>query len=260
MDWSKTKTIFIVTFLILNIFLGYQLMEKKDRSELDVIAEASIEEHLEAEQITYVELPKEQPKEGTYISGKTKFFTLEDIKDLKNQEINIDTKALLQAKLNEPYKITESNFEPKLEQFLKDHVLNGESYELWKVDEEVGNIILFQKYEGKIFYNDAKNISGLLVLKINKDKEITSYQQTMLYSFEEYDKKEILPAIKAIENLYKNDHLKSGSKVTKIELGYYPLVQLSESQVLAPTWHIVVDSQVDYYVNAFEGQILEIME
>ncbi|KPC98224.1 Two-component system YycFG regulatory protein [Geobacillus sp. BCO2] len=29
MDWSKTKTIFIIVFLILDCFLGYQFMEKR---------------------------------------------------------------------------------------------------------------------------------------------------------------------------------------------------------------------------------------
>ncbi|MBD8071264.1 two-component system regulatory protein YycI [Bacillus sp. PS06] len=258
MDWSKTKTIFIITFLILNLFLAFQFIEKRDRSELDIISEASIEEQLEVEQITYDELPKE-PKEGSYISGKPKFFTEADVQQMKGQEVNIDSPALLQSKLVEPITLTEANLTTKLQQFLKDYVLNGELYTIWEVDQE-GSIVFFQQYENKVFFNEASNISGLLVVDLNENSEIVSYKQTMLVDFEEYDQKEILPAIRAIENLYENGHLKSGSHVTKIELGYYPLVQLSESQILAPTWHIAVDEKTDYYVNAFEGQILEIME
>jgi regulatory protein YycI of two-component signal transduction system YycFG len=258
-DWSKTKTIFIITFLILDLFLAFQFIEKRNRSELDVISESSIEEQLEAEEITYEELPKEA-KEGTYISGKPKFFSAEDVLKMKGQVVNIDSPALLQSKLNEPIKLTESNLTTKVQQFLNDFVLNGNSYTLWEVDQEAGSIILFQQYENRVFYNEASNISGFLVVDLNDQNEIISYKQTMLVDFEEYDQKEILPAIKALENLYKNGHLKSGSAVTNIKLGYYPLVQLSESQILAPTWHIVVDEKVDYYVNAFEGQILEIME
>ncbi|MFC4321721.1 two-component system regulatory protein YycI [Litchfieldia salsa] len=259
MDWSKTKTIFIITFLILDLFLALQFIEKRNRSELDVLSEASIEEQLETEEITYDELPK-QPKEGTYISGKPKFFSSEDVLKMKGQEVNIDSPAILQSKLNEPIKLTGSNVTAKLQQFLKDYVLNGDSYTLWEVDQETGSIIFFQQYQNKVFYNETSNISGLLIAYVNDKNEIISYRQTMLMDFEEYDKKEILPAIKALENLFKNGHLKSGSEVTNIKLGYYPLVQLSESQILAPTWHIVVDDKIDYYVNAFEGQILEIME
>jgi regulatory protein YycI of two-component signal transduction system YycFG len=259
MDWSNTKTIFIITFLILDIFLAYQFAEKRNRSELDMITEAGIEEQLQTEEITYKELPKE-PKEGTYISGKTKLFSINDIKNFKNQEFNLDNPAILKSVLKNPIRILEKGNSSKLDQFLKENIISGDSYKLWKIDEDAGNIILFQQYQDKIFYNNTSNLSGLLLINLNDNQEVTSYQQTMLVNFEEYDKKEILPALKALENLYKNDHLMSGSDVTNIELGYYPLEQLSESQILAPTWRIEVDSKVDYYVNAFEGQILEILE
>ena len=62
MDWSKTKTIFIITFLILDCFLGYQFMEKRNSSQLDVLLEATIEDQLKANGITYVQLPKEITK------------------------------------------------------------------------------------------------------------------------------------------------------------------------------------------------------
>ncbi|MCA1032279.1 two-component system regulatory protein YycI [Bacillus timonensis] len=261
MDWNKTKTIFIITFLVLDLFLGYQFIEKRNSRQLDIITEASIDEKFEAEEITYVELPKVQ-KEGTYISGKPKLFTSEDAKLLEKQQIiNLENPAILQSILKEPYKLSKENLKMRLNQFLKENVLQGESYVLWKIDEQTGTLALFQTYKGKTFYSIPNNISAMLLININEEYEIISYKQTMLVDIvEEYDKEEILPAIKALENLYKNDYLKSGSDVTKVELGYYPLVQLSDSQVLTPTWHIIVDNKVDFYVNAFEGQIIEILE
>lgn len=80
MDWSKTKTIFIIAFLILDCFLGYQFMEKRNNSQLDVILETTIEEQLEANGINYVELPKEITK-ATYVSGESKKFTDAEIKN-----------------------------------------------------------------------------------------------------------------------------------------------------------------------------------
>jgi len=260
-EWSNAKTIFIITFLILNLFLTYQFNEKRDRSELDLITKASIEEKLAAEEIIYKELPKD-PEESMYISGKPKFFDEESIKNFKNQEINIDNPALLQSILKQPFKLSNSVTEadPKIQQFLKEYVLESDSYKLWNIDEENGTILFFQHYKNQIFYNTSSNISGLLLVNFNQDKEVISYQQTMLVSFEEYENKEIISALKALEFLYQNDYLKPGSEVTKVELGYYPLEQLSESQILAPTWHIIVNGKTDYYVNAFEGQIFEIME
>lgn len=44
--------------------------------------------------------------------------------------------------------------------------------------------------------------------------------------------------------------------MTKIEIGYYGLVQFTASQVLTPTWHIVVNEKKDYFIHGFEGQII----
>ncbi|MDF0728060.1 two-component system regulatory protein YycI [Cytobacillus sp. S13-E01] len=255
-DWSKTKTIFIVTFLILDLVLIYQFIEKRSLSQLDLIREASIEEQLETEEITYVELPK-QPVEGTYISGKSKIFLSEDINRLKNQEIILEDPTILRATFTEPIKFTDTNFSSKLNQFLKDQIISGESYVFWDYNEDTKTIILFQQYNNDVFYNNPR---GLLAIYLNDNNEIVSYMQTLLMEIEEYDNEEILSAIQSLEYLYRTDYLKYGSKVTKIELGYYPLVNLSQSQFLTPTWHIVVDDKTDYYVNAIEGQIIEIQE
>jgi regulatory protein YycI of two-component signal transduction system YycFG len=52
--------------------------------------------------------------------------------------------------------------------------------------------------------------------------------------------------------------LKKKDKVTDVEFGYYTFdLPLLNSQVLAPTWHIVVNGDTSYFVNAFEGQIIK---
>ncbi len=43
MEWNKTKTIFIIAFLILDIFLGYQFFEKRSSSEYEVIKNSNVE-------------------------------------------------------------------------------------------------------------------------------------------------------------------------------------------------------------------------
>lgn len=264
MDWSKTQSLFIVTFLILNIFLGYQLIEKKNSSQLDLLKELSIDEQLAGQEITYAPLPKE-PKEGTYISGKIKLFTKEDVANLKNQEVNYDSGALLQGIFKSPIKLISLKDEAYISQIVKENIILGNSYEVWKVDETAGRVVLFQHYKNQVIFNqissvDGKamlNLSGVLVLNVNKNHEVVSYQQTLLTDFKEFEKEEIQTPIKTLGLLLENGHLKWGSHVSKMEIGYYPLVPLSESQVLTPTWHIVVDNQKDLYVNAIEGQIIE---
>ncbi|THE10821.1 transcriptional regulator [Bacillus timonensis] len=254
MDWSKTKSVFIITFLILNIFLGYQLVQKRDNSQLDAIAERTIDEKLADEEITYEALPKE-PKELSYISGKVQIFSVDDVKKLKNQEVNIETAGVLRGKLSDPIKISLTD-QVKIHQFVKDHLLDGEKYIVWSVNEETGTIVLVQQHNNYKIFDPSLNISGVIYLYVNDEHEVVSYEQTLISDFEEHKLEELISPIKTLENLYDNYHIKSGSHVSKVEIGYYPLVPNSESQLLAPTWHVVIDEEIEIYVNAIEGQIL----
>lgn len=253
LDWSKTKTIFIITFLILDIFLGYQFIQKKNSSQLDVILEATIEEQLEADGITYVDLPKEITK-ATYVSGKSKTFTEEEVKNLPNQQVETANETVLQAHFIKPVPLQDPKDGYRLTEFLRQNIIAGDQYAFWKYDEDLRALIYFQQYEGKTIY---KNISSMLLIYVNDQNEMVGYEQTLLIDLEKNEKKqEILPAIKALETLYKRNYLKPGDQVTKIDLGYYALVQFTTSQVLTPTWHVVVNGKTDYYVNAFEGQVI----
>jgi regulatory protein YycI of two-component signal transduction system YycFG len=253
LDWSKTKTIFIITFLILDIFLAYQFIQKRSSSQLNVMLETTIEEQLEVNGITYVEPPKEITK-AAYLSGKSKIFTDEEVKKLSNQQAVISNQPILKVLFTKPIPLSNPKDQYFLNDFIKRNIISGENYSFWKFDEKAKEILFFQKYNGKVIY---KNANSMLVLHLNEKNEIISYEQTLLNDLEEYEKQEIVSAIKAIETLYKKDHLKPGDHVTNIQLGYYALVQFTaSSQVLTPTWRIVVNGNKDYYVNAFEGQVI----
>jgi regulatory protein YycI of two-component signal transduction system YycFG len=255
-DWSKTKTIFIITFLILDLFLAYRFLEKRDEGQLDMITETSIEEQLADEKITYTRLPKTIAK-ATYLNAKSKVFSDKEIKKLKKQDVTLLNKNVLQGTFEEPIPIPFSNVSSRLEQFLKEHILYGDFYTLWNVDTENKTITFYQQYKGKVIYDNASG-SAMVVVHLNDKNEIVSYEQSFLSNIEKMDdSQEILPPMKAIENLFQKNELTSGSKITKVELGYYTFSPLSNSQVLTPTWHIVVDEKVEYFVNAFEGQIIK---
>lgn len=214
--------------------------------------ETTIEEQLEANGITYVEPPKEITK-AAYLSGKSKIFTDKEVKKLSNQKVIISNQPILEVSFIKPIPLSNPKDQYFLDNFIKRNIISGENYSFWKFDEKEKEILFFQKYNGKVIYT---NDNSMLVLRLNENNEIVSYKQTLLHDLEEYEKQEIVPAIKAIETLHEKNHLKPGDHVTNVELGYYALVKFTASQVLTPTWHIVVNGKEDYYVNAFEGQVI----
>ncbi|WP_342433729.1 two-component system regulatory protein YycI [Neobacillus sp. FSL H8-0543] len=256
MDWSKIKTIFILTFLILDVYLLYQFMEIRDANKYEFIMKASIEDKLKLDEIQIdVELPK-APIKDQYLSAKPKMFANADTENLEGEKRQVkNPSTTLQVILEKPIQLN-VKFEPsELTSFINDSVLFGEEYQFWKKDDEKKVIIYFQKYKGMPLY---ENISGKLTFNYNSENQIVSYDQSYLEEIDELkEKEEILTPLQAIETLHQKGVLKPKSKITKIELGYSTLIQLAASQVLAPTWRFVVDNGESLFVNAFEGHIIQ---
>lgn len=260
MDWSKIKTIFIITFLVLNGYLASEFYKIYNASQYDYMSETSFENKLKTEEIEYVELPK-NIKNDSYLSATPKIFTREEIEELlntllKGQNITIKNETMIESIFVSPIKVTGELNSLELNLLLTNNVFQGEQYRFWEVDEHNKTITYYQQFEGKPFY---KNINGELIFYLNDHREVIGYRQTLLEDFEELSEEEsILQPMKAIEILYEKGKLRFGSKITKVEPGYYTLVHLTSSQVLTPVWRFVVNEEVNLFVNAIEGQIIEL--
>lgn len=256
MDWSKIKTIFIITFLILDVYLLFQFMKIRDANKYEMITETSFDDKLKADEIKLeIELPKD-PIKNQYLSAKPRTFTKGDLAKLKGQSASLkEPGTTLMVNLEKPVQL-DDKFEPaKLATFLKENILFGDHYQFWEKDDKKHTITYFQQYEKSPLY---QNINGMITFTVNADNQIISYQQTYLEGMEKLTaQEEVLRPLKAIETLHQKGILQPKSKITKIEMGYSTLIQLAASQVLAPTWRIVVDDKESLFVNAFEGQIIE---
>nr|WP_295974967.1 two-component system regulatory protein YycI [uncultured Bacillus sp.] len=258
MDWSKIKTIFIISFLILDIYLVYEFFKIQVTNEYEIQTEAPIDKWLKADEIKYESLPTGYVEEY-YLKARPKVFTKKDIEKpiLSDQTINIISDTLLESVLNKPIKIKEK-FEPSdLSSLIKAHILYGDQYRFWKKDNESRTITYYQQYKGKSFY---QNINGELKFKFNEDNEIISYEQTFLSEIKEMSESEkIIQPIKALETLYRGGYLEPKSMITEVELGYYTLVPLSDTtQVLNPAWCFVINDEERLFVSAFEGKVVDL--
>lgn len=257
MDWSRIKTIFIVAFLVLDVFLMTQLSKKYETNKLEELKDVSFEEKLKVDGIEYSQLPKE-PAKDQYMSANTKNFKKEELALLKNQDVKVLEGKRLESTLKEPYSIGSKFEESDFANFVKSHVLFGDQYGFWEYDKDAGTITYFQKYKDKLFFN---NVTGRIIFHLNENHKVVSYEQTMLEKIEPIsEKEEILSAMRTIEALHRKGNLKPDSKIKKAEPGYYTLVNMPESQVLTPTWHFIVERdkvKEHLLVNAIDGQVFQ---
>ncbi|RNF39913.1 two-component system regulatory protein YycI [Planococcus salinus] len=260
MDWSKTKTIFIIVFSILNIFLYLLYVERYTESEkVGILGDATIEEKLKADTIAYPELPEEVDQEP-YVLGTAKVFETKDIAT-EGIQVRITDDTKLTVTLNSPLALNEVEEGEPVEEFVSEHVYEGEEYVLWNVDEEKNEAIFFQEINDKTLYHSD---SGKLVLHWNEDEEVTHYEQTI---FEEITPQELLkdviPPMQALQTLYQRTMLPSDSEIDFVTLGYSAHVRISDgTQMFLPTWRVKVTledgSSENYFVNAFKDGVLEL--
>lgn len=264
MDWSKTKTIFIIVFSILNVFLySVYINNYNEEQELEVLGESNIESDLKNANISVGNLPVSTEK-VTYVSGKINTFDNFDFDQVtRNQIITVSDNMIIEGTMKKPEKLEALN-DKTLTEFLKRTVFKGEEYRLWQINKSAREATFFQVMNDKtIFYNQSATIK----VYWSEKEEITKYEQTMFGSLKAVGEKSMLiKPIQAIKTIFEKGYLKDHTTISFVNLGYSTLVPLTETQVLSPTWHIramVPDEngrkkQQDFFVNAVDNQILDI--
>lgn len=269
MDWNKTKTIFIIVFSILNVFLYSMYVNSyNEGKKVEVLGQTNIEDELKASHIQVDSLPTDV-KEIAYISGKTKTFDDTDIAPLQdNQTFVIDANGLtLTSMLKTPYPLQKINA-TTLSTFVETYAPEGSNYKLFSIDKEKRIALFFQTIQKHtIFYNESAYIKVMW----NDNDEITSYVQTAFKNLTTFgEKNALISANQAVKTLFEKGYLPEYAHVKSAELGYSTLVPLTETRVLSPTWRIHVELQaedgkmkeVDLFVNAnaVDGQYIDMQE
>ncbi|RSD22310.1 two-component system regulatory protein YycI [Mesobacillus subterraneus] len=257
MDWSRIKTIFILTFLVLDVYLVYQFMNTRDAAQYEVVKEATLEERLKNDDIRYNDLPEAKEKEH-YLSVRTKVFTTEELEQIKGQSVSLGDGTSIEANLEKPFKLS-SKFQPaELSTFIKGNIYAGEQYKFWSKNDEAGTITYYQEHDNKTFYY---NSNAKLTFYFNENNEVSSYKQTYLEIIDELsDEEETITPLRAMETLYKKGLLKPKSNITDVKLGYSTLVSLTASHVVTPTWRIEVNGKENLFVHAFEGRVIPLTD
>lgn len=260
MDWSRTKSIFIIVFSILNIFL-YNLYVKSytEAENYSVLTESAVDERLAGDRITYPDDLSTEMESEPYISGTRKVFIKDDV-PIADTRVAIMEDHLLNVAFNEPIRLGDEKNKESLEAFLDSNIYEGDEYVLWDVMEEENMAIFYQEIEGKTLYHSD---SGKVTLFWNDAGEAVRYEQTIFTDLvENAQNKEVIPPKRAIETLYQKGMLQQNSTVTSVTLGYSVYVAVSDNtRMFLPTWRVIVEledgSTADYFVNAIKDGVID---
>ncbi|MEW9699587.1 two-component system regulatory protein YycI [Paenibacillus sp. SI8] len=239
MNWGRAKTILIVSFLLLNIILGFQLWSTNRSNQTEIAADSSgtVEELnrvLRSKNIRLTDdLPTDLPKMKVITVRFDESFKPGDRKSLKTpmSMANILGKAAskeVQARSEIPH------------------------FDLYQFDSVTSKngVFLFNQLYSKLPLFDVN-----VELK-EQNGEITSYRQTYVEveSGVEQTEQKLIPAQLAVRSLVEN-YLNEGSIITEVRLGYHGQRYNSPTQPMFPHWRVTIDNGDIYYLQAFNGAV-----
>ncbi|MFF2483544.1 two-component system regulatory protein YycI [Paenibacillus sp. NPDC058071] len=240
MDWGRAKNVLILTFLLLNILLGYQLW-------------GDIREQLNANKNT-AELPPETltiMKQKRIELDATLPLDTPKLRDLTYQLQNggSDRQDTVQLKMPVDSRIifTEKDLLnqlggqiPDLAQYRFDLLMSTDQvFVLYKM---VDNHPMFD-VRLELYYSNQK---------------ITAYKQMRVEVLGSGEAKEqtVLPASKAVAPFIERN-LPNGSIIRDIQLGYHGQTFDTDTQVSAPYWRVVLEDGLVYYIHAISGEVAQ---
>ncbi|MFD2615295.1 two-component system regulatory protein YycI [Paenibacillus gansuensis] len=237
MDWGKAKTVLILSFLMLNVLLGFQLWndykETRSSPSFNGLTE-DIQAIMQQKQIRLgldTKIPKETPSLQITVTFNQTVSTEQQVP----LDPQIETKAVFNRK--------------QLEKALQGKAEHTEHYELDPVTSGGGVFVLQQMYGGYPLFEMKMKL-------YHENQKITAFSQS--YADKPLGngepKQQVLSAYKAVGRVIEN-YLPNGSAIQDVRLGYHGQSFNSPVQVLAPYWRIAIEGGGIYYVHAISGAV-----
>lgn len=246
MDFKKIENIFLITFLLLNIYL---LVSYFNRNDIQQASSSSGQVNLirEMEQIG-IELPTLQEEERNvfYVQADSNQLLEENVDQLENQAGSVaEDGSLYTSILSDPIEIegnpddgfTEQDYANLNAFMINGSVLFGEEYTYLRYDRSQNRFVYAQEVEGIPVADGTSEVS----LFYGSDGNIISYQQTFAGPMiPQGSTQTIITDRQAIEVLFQNNEISSNSIVGQPILSYYRTLHLEDLSMYGPVWYIPV--------------------
>ncbi|CAM3206548.1 two-component system regulatory protein YycI [Paenibacillus lupini] len=243
MDWGRAKSVLIISFLLLNVLLGYQVW-------------SNVGEQLNANKNS-AELPTEtytfMKQKGIELSANLPVETPK-LRDLTYMLRSGPFEELPETKLDTPVDSRIIFSEKDLIKTLGSQIIDLDKYKFDPAMTRDGVFVLYRMADNRPMF-DVK-----LELYYSNQK-ITGFRQVRidLTGPGEAKVQMVLPASKAMAPFIERN-LPDGAVITDIQLGYHGQVFDTETQVSAPYYRVLLEDGNEYYIHAINGEVAQVKE
>lgn len=264
MDWSKAKTYLILTFLLLDIVLGYQYWRLRDEQASYV--QSFTEQLQDVRQLLaaqkwdlQTEVPRNTPEMGflhvRYFGGSQAEW---------QKQVGGADRLLYKAPGQVSVTLSDKNFVANPEQAgIGEQLLSQLGTLVWQkenyrfdrtsIDKDGSGIITYLQS-----YNGYPVFSAPLEVLIQQNKAVRYNQVALQMKGEEGGKKQVISAILALrslsESIDKTDKTPDNKVIRDVRLGYFSRTYNADEWYMTPVWRIITDRDT-YYVNAMTGEV-----
>jgi regulatory protein YycI of two-component signal transduction system YycFG len=242
MDWGKAKNIFIVSFLVLNVILSYQLwLGHEQRVETVQLTKSRVDELNQMLKLKDIQLKEGLPKEVPDLN----FLYVQVEKEIRSPN-NAAHKVPNPLKFNPPLEVGEQVQAESIIEALKDYL----PFRIYEVD-------LFLTTKHRFVFHQLEQEVPLFPSSLEvsiEDGRITAIRQQSLKVLSRGSDRKVISAFTAVRTLAES-YLPNHSKIVGIQIGYHGQQYNSDVQVLAPVWRVTLADGGIYYVNAITGAV-----
>jgi regulatory protein YycI of two-component signal transduction system YycFG len=270
-------TIFIICFLLLDIFLGYQLVlrQKSADDQVSNFTESSFSQYIKNKNIQINAPLPDGNQSVTFLSGRYLDFgeagnkglqqTLQQLAGPKKtpvQTFQVETPStVIKSKFTNKVAVPQTQTDQQI--FLKQYVYQGDQYRFWSYSKTQHIYKFIQTYNGHpVFSVINKKLNTLNLQTDSTGKWMEGYTQTFIDIKEEHQAKLNVQPMDAIQQLWDKNKIPIDRPVIEqMELGYINLSEngdQSQSLAYLPAWYIEVKTNQainHYFVTGIYGRI-----
>ncbi|MGX7099042.1 two-component system regulatory protein YycI [Globicatella sanguinis] len=278
MDFKRIMLMLTLFFLIFDIYLGFRVYQQVQSTTIrqSDFQQQSIEQRLQARDITLLSPLNEEEVEGTLIKTEENTVLRDGLNQLTHQQVNFSDENVLTATFDEPLNMEgqitpeTSTLPSEVAKFIRDqYLLNDELFieggaytQYWYLP--TNRTIVFWMTA----INNTPIVDGSAEIKLQLDENynIASYTQTYQHNFVTLDEDKpykLITAREAIEVLDTRiqTNLPSNSTIIHVTLSYIKYKEWDEINIYLPVWNVVYQRSEgqtgSMLVDAIKGQVME---
>src|SRR5574344_1201864 len=278
MDFKRIMLMLTLFFLIFDIYLGFRVYQQVQSTTIrqSDFQQQSIEQRLQARDITLLSPLNEEEVEGILIKTEDNTVLRDGLNQLTHQQVNLSDENVLTATCDEPLNMEgqiapeTSTLPSEVAKFIRDqYLLNDELFieggaytQYWYLP--TNRTIVFWMTA----INNTPIVDGSAEIKLQLDENynIASYTQTYQHNFVTLDENKpykLITAREAIEVLDTRiqTNVPSNSTIIHVTLSYIKYKEWDQINISLPVWDVVYQRSEgqtgSMLVDAIKAQVME---